>query len=73
MSKGVISFFDYIHNYANDNTTNFKHKFENRLYNIETTSASSKTLIKKLCIVERNEFKLFKLAYMDYFRMRMNV
>jgi hypothetical protein len=73
MSRQVILFFDYIHNYATDNTTNFKRVFKNRLSNIENKSGSSKCLINSLYITQRYEFKLFKMTYMDYFRMRMNV
>jgi hypothetical protein len=73
MSKTKLTFYDYIHSISTSYDVNtLKMVFGERVFKIPNRILSSKYLMENLGVNSDFEFRIFKNAYMEYFRVFLN-
>lgn len=71
MSKGVLSFYNYVMNKSGSDIEEFKNVFGERIESMPDKITSSKVLMILLNINDREEYRVFRNVYMEYFREKM--
>ena len=71
MSRGILSFYNYVMNRGGEDIEEFKRVFGERIEKMPDKITSSKVLMIILNINDREEYRVFRNVYLEYFKEKM--
>lgn len=73
MTKEYESFYNYIMLNKNKEIDIFNETFRDRFYQLPDKVVSSKYILKNLTINNKEEFKIFQNAFLEYFKYKLTM